>query len=268
MLNISTEVLASFLGKNATEISDALKDASEQKDIDSIIGNLLKEKATSVRTTAKKEGQGMAAKDILSKKQSEIAEKYGVDATGKIDDVIGRVVQSNGDKNTPASIRNSETYKNDLKALKDANDDLKKENEKIVRKAKDTSLDAHLDGLINKALENKDFTEFGREMFKSSLKNADWRFENDKWIPYKDNFVVKDDMQNDLDGESYVNSLANKGFKEKEARRENLPNPTGGGGEGGFVVPTFESREEEDKWYDNLDEKGKEDYLKFLDAQS
>lgn len=278
MIQISTEVLSRFLAKNDMEIADALKDAEDdQSKVDEILSNMLEKKVGDVRSAAKKEGQGMAAKDVLSKKQTEIAEAYGIDdSSGHIEDVVQRIIKEKStqgeQKLDAATIRATDIYKNDLKALKEAKSDLEQKNQNIVKQMEQSEVNQAIDNFVTKALEGKKVSDFSRKMFKDAVaSNVRWQKDDSgEYQPFDKNedIRVKDKMQNDLNGESYVKSLADQAFEDAKVD-PNVPDfGDDEGGENSFKVPEFENREEEAEWYENLSDDEKTQFLEHVQKES
>jgi hypothetical protein len=122
MIEISEEFLASVLGTDAGEITEALKDGDSvkpQDEVEAWIKSKYDEAIYRAKKSGHTEGHGRGLRESLTSKERELKEKFGVE--GKtIDEVIDNVigsVQANS-KASPDDVKNSEVYINETKRLK------------------------------------------------------------------------------------------------------------------------------------------------------
>lgn len=275
MPNISKEVFSNLLGENATEFVEALNSAGEnQAEIDSITKKYLEDKLMNVRSSAKEEGQKWGTRTSLSSKQKEIAKLYEVDESGMIEDVIKRIIEAKSEgevKLDAATVRDSEIYKQDLNALREAKATLEANNKQLQKEYQRKELTEAISKYVDKALDGKKTpSERAKDLFKNSLVNsaAEWKVENGIAVPYdSDGYRIKDKMQNDLSGEKLAKQLADDLFLDADSKKE-VPKLDDEDNKGNKIIdiPEFDNADGFDNWYEKLSDADKDKVYDQMNA--
>ena len=125
MEEIIIGVLAGVLGKTADSISKELKDAEgnfkPHADFKAKLEEAIKSKISAAEKAGREGGLGRAKKEVLEEAEAKIAAKHGIEEYDSLDDLVSKIATSKtGDSALdPTKIRESQTYKDDLKKLHD-----------------------------------------------------------------------------------------------------------------------------------------------------
>ena len=88
-ITLNTEQLAELLDKTADEVADAFKEGETGDNF----SNLLNERLKAVASDVRNEQYNRAKKEVLSEKEKQIAESYGLEPK-KMDDLISEIVKA------------------------------------------------------------------------------------------------------------------------------------------------------------------------------
>ena len=285
MIEVSEEFLASVLGTDPGELTEALKDGETLKP-QSEVEAYIKSKFDEVTYRAKKnghtEGLGRGTKESLTIKERELKEKFGVE--GKtIDEVIDNIIEGvkTSTKASPDDVKNSEVFINETKRLKQiiADKDAEMEGTKSTFAKAETLRAARESGL--KILKDKKFVLPDDEDIAGTL--LETLFEKledqDTRLSISDGKIVVMDANGrpkenengtkDISFEDHLTNKAKKFFKiavaddRKSPANKNTDKPDGGGSDPD--LPQIASRQDLMRELNNL--RGQPDKMTALKAQ-
>lgn len=114
-IELSLEFLARVLGTSAGAISEAIttQEGETRKPKDGYEHTLetkFQDKFKAIKSAGHDEGHGRASREVLTKLEKEIKEKYGVDVDGDIKAIVDHVVSKGASGITPETIKNHPVF--------------------------------------------------------------------------------------------------------------------------------------------------------------
>lgn len=160
-LQFSLGSIASLLGIDAGEIVNALKEGEElkpQTEIDSWLGEQLTQRMNQARKRGHEDGHGRGKRESLTAKEKEIREKYKLESSGTLDELIEELMtQASKHDANPADIKKSTVYIEDMQRLKDQIVSLQKKLDEQDETNRRNLVRLQLDQIVPSILEESKF---------------------------------------------------------------------------------------------------------------
>lgn len=246
-ITISLEVLARLTSKSKAELSESLTTNSEdaentlsQSDIDAKIQEAFKAKFEKIQTDAK----GRSAKEILQSKEKELAEKYGVEKTSNIIELVDSIVTKQVGENSTKEITKEDALNHEV--VKAAIAKLKKERDDLKTSIQERETKAQREQLMQKVREQAKTTLLGLNpvlskdeakkqkqinLFLSQFDSLDYEVKEDGSIVVLENGKPKQDADyNDITVSKLAQDLNLFDVSEDTGKKPTHTPPTGGDG--------------------------------------
>ncbi len=251
-VTISLEFLASVLGTDAGSIPQ------EEAQIEGFLKGEIKKKIDNAHRTGKDEAFGRAKRETAEAFEKSLSEKLGVDKAD-VDTMIDSYVEKNKKsfKADPKDIRNSDVYIEDMKAerAKVAEAEAKAnefkssiEKERVSEKIRSKAIELmSKGGYVLPTDETKRNNQI--DLFVSNILNSNkFKSLDNKKIQILDaeGNVVRNELMDEVDFESFLTSKADSYFEVSKADRRKAPENGGAspGAGGNVAIPAFKTQDE------------------------
>lgn len=254
-ISVSVEFLASVLGTEAGVLTGKLGD--DQKKNEDFLKTEITAKLDKAKRAGKDESFGRAKRETAEEIEKKVAEKFGVDL-GTIDEMIERYVENNKKtfKANPNDIRSSDIYVEDLKAerkrIQELEDSYKTKLANVERERVRDVIEQRAAQLLADGgyilPEDKEKRERQTKMLLREALDGDAQFKllDGKKIQLvdKEGNVMRNDLLDELDFDSYFNKLASSTFDVSKDPGKETPGNKTTPEKKDIKIPTYTNEEE------------------------